>query len=143
KLSGAQLPAPTFSDHKTRADLLMRGRRYSEAADEYRDLESLADPSVRPAIELTMASALRRAGQAKDAKRLLDALQGPTPDLEAERLFNLAEIARAADDDDAFLRILGQLRQNAPSSPWLEQALLSAGNIYLLRRDYDRAIDSF
>ena len=39
--------------------------------------------------------------------------------------------------------MVDQLRQLAPTSSWLEQALFSAGNIYLLRRDYDRAIDSF
>src|SRR5437660_6795921 len=63
--------------------------------------------------------------------------------MNAQRLFNLAEVARADDDDDGFLRILGQLRQEAPTSPWMEQALLSEGNIYLLKRDYDRAIASY
>ena len=63
--------------------------------------------------------------------------------MNAQRLFNLAEVARAEDDDDGFLRILAQLRQEAPTSPWMEQALLSEGNIYLLKRDYDRAIESY
>ena len=143
KMDTSQLPAPTFSDHKTRAELLLKGRRYSEAADEYRDMQSLADPSVRPAIELALAGALRRSGDAKEAKRLLDGLQSPTPELEAERLFNLGEIARAANDDDEFLRIMAQLRQVGPTSPGLEQALLSAGNIYLLRHDFDHAIDCY
>src|SRR5215470_331061 len=35
------------------------------------------------------------------------------------------------------------MRQYGPTSGWLEQALLSAGNMYLLKRDYDRAIDHF
>ena len=143
KLDTAQLLAPAFSDHKTRAELLMKGKRYSEAADEYRAMESLADPSVRSSIDLAMAGALRRAGQNRDAKKLLDSLQSPSPEIDAERLFNLGEIARAANDDDDFLRRVGQLRQIAVTSSWLEQALFSAGNIYLLRRDYDRAIDSY
>src|ERR1700688_2364165 len=66
-----------------------------------------------------------------------------TLEMNAERLFNLGEIARGANDDDSFLRIVDQLRQMAPTSTWLEQALLSAGNIYLLRKDYDHAIDSY
>ncbi len=141
--SAAQLPQPTFSDRKTRADLLFRGRRYSEAADEYRELQNLADPSVRPSVQLALAGALRRSGQGREAKRILDSLQSPSPEIEAERLFNLGEIARDSNDDDGFLRILGQLRQAGPASPWLEQALLSAGNIYLLRPDYDHAIDYY
>jgi soluble lytic murein transglycosylase len=142
-LSGAQLPQPTFSQRKTRADLLLRGRRYSDAADEYRNLQSMADPSVQPSIELAMATALRRSNQGKEANRILDSMQSPTPEIEAERLFNLGEIARDSNDDDGFLRILGQLRQLAPTSQWLEQALLSAGNIYLLKPDYDHAIDYY
>ena len=143
KLPAGAVPAPTFTERRQRADLLLKGRRYADAADECRDLQSLADPSVRPALELAVASALRRAGRDRDAKRLLDSLSAPTPELNAERLFNLGEIARGNNDDSTFLSILGQLRETAPSSPWLEQALFSAGNIFLLRRDYDRAIDSY
>jgi soluble lytic murein transglycosylase len=58
-------------------------------------------------------------------------------------LFYLGEIARSADDDNRFLETLAQIRQTAPSSGWLEQALLSAGNMFLLRNDYDRAIDFY
>jgi outer membrane protein assembly factor BamD (BamD/ComL family) len=92
---------------------------------------------------MAMAESLRHAGREKEAKKELDSMPETTPEMNAQRLFNLGEIARAANDDDGFLRNLEQLRQTAPTSSWLEQALLSAGNIYLLRRDYDRAIDSY
>ena len=39
--------------------------------------------------------------------------------------------------------ILEHMRSNTPKSPWLESALLTAGNMYLLRKDYDRAIDYY
>src|SRR5208283_3707654 len=51
--------------------------------------------------------------------------------------------ARLSSDEEAVQRNLDQLRQFGPSSPWLEQALLSAGNMYLLKRDYDHAIDYY
>ncbi len=35
------------------------------------------------------------------------------------------------------------MRKAAPTSPWLEQALLNAGNIYLLRNDNDNAIAAY
>jgi len=143
-LSGsAQLLPPSFTDRKTRADLLLRGRRYSDAADAYRDLQGLADPSVQPGIQLNLASALLHSGRDKDAKQILNSLKAPTPELEAERLFYLGEIARDADDDDGFLNIVGQLRQTAPTSIWFQRALLSAGNMYLLKPDYDHAIDYY
>ena len=66
-----------------------------------------------------------------------------TGDAEAERLYLLSETARSTSDEDAVQRTLNELRQFGPTSPWLEQALLSAGNMYLLKRDYDHAIDYF
>jgi soluble lytic murein transglycosylase len=66
-----------------------------------------------------------------------------TGDAEAERLYLLSETARSTSDEDAVQRTLNQLRQYGPASPWLEQALLSAGNLYLLKRDYDHAIDYY
>jgi peptidoglycan lytic transglycosylase len=143
KLAGAQLPPPSLNDRKTRADLLIKGKRFIDAAAEYRDLLDEVSPAERPATQLAMVAAMRRAGQSREAKKILDSMPSPTPEIAAERLFNLGEIARAADDDDGFLRIVSQLRQTAPNSPSMEQALLSAGNIYLLRRDYDHAIDAF
>jgi soluble lytic murein transglycosylase len=141
--ASAQIPPPGLNERRTRADLLMRGKRFSDAANEYRDLLEDLSSSDRPEVQLAMGTAQRRAGQNKDAKKVLEPLSNLPPEMNAERLFNLGEIARAADDDQSFLRFLDQLRQTDPTSPWMEQALLSAGNIYLLSRDYDHAIDSF
>ena len=136
-------PAISFAERKTRADLLAKGKQYNEAANEYRGLLNEAGPENRLLIQIAMAESLRHAGQDKEAKKELQAMPESTPEMNAERMFNLGEIARSANDDDGFLRIVDQLRQMAPTSTWLEQALLSAGNIYLLRRDYDHAIDSY
>jgi soluble lytic murein transglycosylase len=134
---------PSFDQRATRADLLAKGRQFSDAANEYRSLLNDAGADKRVLIQMAMAEALRRAGRDKEARKALEAIPDSTPEIKAQRLFNLGEIARSANDDDGFLRNLEQLRQTAPTSSWLEQALLSAGNIYLLRRDYDRAIDSY
>jgi soluble lytic murein transglycosylase len=144
KLAGTPETQPaSFAERRTRADLLAKGKQYNEAANEYRDLLSEAGAENGLAIRMAMAEALRHAGRDKEAKKEFEAMPESTPEMNAERLFNLGEIARGANDDDGFLRIMDQLRQTAPTSSWLEQALLSAGNIYLLRRDYDRAIDSY
>jgi len=144
KLAGTpETQAPSFAERRMRADLLVKGKQYNEAANEYHDLLNDAGPENRLAVEMAMAEALRHAGRDREAKKALEAMPETTPEMNAERLFNLGEIARGANDDDSFLRIVEQLRQTDPTSSWLEQALLSAGNIYLLRRDYDRAIDSY
>jgi len=137
------LPTPEFSDRKTRADLLFKGKRYEEAANEYHNLLPEADPKDRPGLELAIATALRHAGNNREAKKVLESIPSSPPEVNAERLFNLGEIARASNDDNDFLQILAEIRQHSPDSPWLEQALFSAGNIFLLRKDYDRAIDCY
>jgi soluble lytic murein transglycosylase len=144
KLAGTPETQPaSFAERKTRADLLAKGKQYNEAANEYRGLLNDAGAENGLAIQMAMAEALRHAGREKEAKKEFESIPETTPEMNPQRLFNLGEIARSANDDDGFLRILEQLRQMAPTSSWLEQALLSAGNIYLLRRDYDRAIDSY
>jgi soluble lytic murein transglycosylase len=128
---------------RSRADLLAKGKRFSEAAEEYRGLVDAVDPNERPDVELALATALRRSGDNKEARKILESLPTSPPELNAQRLFNLGEVARVTNDDDGFLRNLAELRQSAPTSPWLEQALLAAGNFYLLKPDYDKAIDAY
>ena len=139
----SKLPPPGLEARHTRADLLAKGKQFSEAANEYRDLLGEVSADDRPTVQIALADALRHSGQNREAKKLLESMPGSSAEVNAARLFNLAEIARSTNDDDGFLRIVDELRQTYPTSSWLEQALLSAGNIYLLRRDYDKAIDSF
>lgn len=141
--AGTQVPPVSVEARRTRADLLMKGKDYSQAAIEYHELAGWVEPSERPMIQLQLAEALHHAGDNREAKKVLEGIPPSTAEVNAERLFNLAEIARGNDDYDSFLRNVDQLRQSYPTSHSLEQALLSAGNIYLLRHDYDKAIDSY
>jgi len=138
-----EAPPVSLEVRRTRADLLAKGKQFGEAASEYRELSREVSPTERPLLELELAEALRHSGQLREAKSILEAVPSSTPELDARRLFNLAELARSSNDDESFLHSVDQLRTEYPTSPYLEQALLSAGNIYLLRRDYDRAIDSY
>ena len=142
--STTQLPPVGLNGRRTRADLLFKGRRFSDTAAEYRDLLSVVSPSDRPEIQIALAVALRRSGDDKEAKKVLDAMESPAgSEINIQRIFNLAEIARSDNDEPGFLQYLGQLRQVAPTSFWLQQALLSEGNYYLLKPDYDKAIDAY
>jgi soluble lytic murein transglycosylase len=58
-------------------------------------------------------------------------------------LYLLGQVAFAASDNDTFYRSVNELRQAAPTSPWLEQALLSCANLHLVHHEYDQALDSF
>jgi len=134
---------PTLAQRKTRAELLIKARRFADAADEYRELAIHAIAPERPQAVLNYADALYRSGRSREAKAELTTLPGATPEQSAHRLYILAEVAFALDENDAFYRFVEELRQSAPSSPWLEAALLSAANLHLVHREYDQALDTF
>ena len=135
----------SVAERRTRADLLFKSRHYADAAHDYRELinEDQVSPADRPQVQLALAESLEKSNRSHDARQILTAMGAQTGNAEAERLYLLSETARSTSDEETVQRTLNQLRQFGPASPWLEQALLSAGNMYLLKRDYDRAIDFF
>jgi soluble lytic murein transglycosylase len=133
----------SVAERRTRADLLFKAKRYADAVHDYHDLADEVTPAERPATQLALAGALEKSNRSHDARQILTAMGTQNGDLEAERLYLLSETERSTSDEDAVQRTLNELRQFGPTSPWLEQALLSAGNMYLLKRDCDRAIDYY
>jgi soluble lytic murein transglycosylase len=136
-------PAATGAQRKTRADLLMKAKRYNDAADEYRELAIHAAPEGRAAAELALADALHRSGRNREAKSELTTLPGASADQNAQRLYILGEVAWALDQNDEFYRTVDELRQLAPTSQWLEAALLSVANLHLVHHEYDQSLDAF
>ncbi len=138
-ISGA--PPASLAERKARADLLLQGGRARDAVADYRNLLQGASAEERPAVQLALGVALHRAGNDAEAKATLETLSALPTELDARRLYELAEITRT--DDIQFLAFLEQLRAQAPASTWLEEALLSAAGKYLLAGDYDRAVDFY
>ena len=141
KLQGA--PPTTTAQRKARAELLIKARRYADAASEFAQLALHATPETRAESQLSLADALHRAGRNRDAKAELASLPGATPEQTAHRLYILGEIAWATDDNPTFYRTVDDLRQSAPTSPWLEASLLSAANLHLVHHEYDQALDFY
>jgi soluble lytic murein transglycosylase len=135
--------APSVEERRTRADLLAKGKRYNDAANEYQSLLNEAAPADRPQVLMALAVQLQKSGRSKEAKQIIASMPEIAGEVNAQRLYTLGEIARSSDDEGGVQNILAQLRQLSPASPWLEQALLSTANMYLLRRDYDKAIDAY
>ena len=132
-----------YALQKARADQFAQARRYREAVEEFRSLLPLATPEDRASVEVALAGTLHHNGDDRQARQMLQAMSLPDGDLNGQRLYYLAEMARSANDDDGFINLLAQIRQTAPASSWLEQALLTAANMFLLRNDYDRSIDFY
>ena len=141
KLQGA--PPTSTTQRKARAELLIKARRYADAASEFSQLAAHATPEQKPEAQLALADALHRAGRNREAKDQIVSLPGASPEQSAHRLYILGEIAWATDDNATFYQTVDQLRQSASTSPWLEAALLSAANLHLVHHEYDQALDFY
>jgi soluble lytic murein transglycosylase len=143
KNMGEVQPAGSFDQRHTRAVLLTRARRFQDALNEVSSLVEQAPPDKLIDIQVEFAAVLYRARKRDDAQHLFESIvQNPTAsvDAKAQTLYYLAEIARDKDDGEKNRDFVAQLRTLAPDSTWMTDALLSAGNMYMLRRDYEVAI---
>ena len=131
----------SYSDEMTRADLLAKAGRWTDAARAYRLLLDKAPITQLGAVQVALASVLRHT-DAKEGRKLLEQVE-PIGEANAQRLYLLGEIARNDNNESAVVQNLEHMRQAVPASTWFEQALLSAANMYLLEKNYDRAIDMF
>lgn len=139
---------PTLDQRLTRADLLMKGHRYDLASDEYHAiLDSIrsdaSQQSLQRRVQIKLAGTLYHTHRLDQAESLLNSIPPGEEDFEAERLYYLHEIARSKDQGDKERDLLSQMMQKFPASPWLQEALLSASNMYLLRPDYKNAIEYY
>ncbi len=139
----APVPPASPEQRRTRADLLLKARRYSDAADEYRDLLIHAPVEGRPSMTLALADALHRAGRNREARAELTTLPNATLDQSAQRLYILGEVAWSLNENETFYKMVDDLRKLAPTSPWLESALLSVANLHLVHHEYDQSLDAF
>jgi soluble lytic murein transglycosylase len=137
------VPPPSYEERKGRADLLARTHHPEDAARAYREL--LDDPATfdRSSVQVALGVALHRSGNDREARTMLEGIPEFPGEVNALRWRTLAEIARSANDDNGFLNALNQLRQSGSTSGNFEQVLLLGGNMYLLRKDYDKAIDCY
>lgn len=133
-----KLPPSSQAERKQRADLLLPGKRYREAAEEYRNLLSESHPVDENGVRLGLGAALFRSKRYRDARAVLEKIPESADERNGERLYYLAEMARSRDPK-AFAELLQALRNMTPASPWLEQLLLSSGNAQLLLHNYDSA----
>ncbi|HWC17152.1 MAG TPA: transglycosylase SLT domain-containing protein [Terriglobales bacterium] len=142
------ISTPTLAQRQTRAELLMKGRRYDQAADEYRAIldsirSDMSQESLQLELRTKLAGALYHTRKLDEAKSLLESVPAGNDDSEALRLYYLHEIARSQDDGDKERQIVAEMMQKFPASTWLQEALLSASNMYLLRPDYKTAVEFY
>jgi len=143
QLDAMNLPLNAL-ERKAHADFLFNAKRFNEAGQEYHDIarnDSSLSQSDRDALAIYGAVCdykLKRLSR-RDVERLPETAD----DTAAAKLYLLAEISRNENDQQTHTAILDQMIKRFPNSRWLEEALYSGGNMYLLKHDYEQAIHHY
>lgn len=134
----------TPAELKIHADQMFNAKRYAEASDQYhaiaRDSSALS-PSDRDALAIYAAVCdlkLKRL-----SRREVEKLPNTGDDSAALKLYLLSELSRNEGDSSGHDRLVADLVSQYPKSRWLEEALYSGGNMYLLKHDSIRAADMY
>ncbi len=135
-----ELGTLTVAERRILADAYYNGGRYEDAAEEYRALASSAELDERARGGFAVAEAACELKLKRLTEEEAEALPDSDDENGARRLYLLMELARDRDGEDDQQRIVAEMEARFPSSPWLEEALFSSGNMYLLKRDYPNAV---
>jgi soluble lytic murein transglycosylase len=143
QLAAMQIPL-TVAERKQHADAMFNAHQYGDAAIEYRELrkdDTDLSQADRDALEIYAAVCdlkLKRLSRMDVEK-----LPVTGDDSAALKLYLQAELARNVGDTNEQDQLVQELMTKYPQSRWLEEALYSGGNMYLLRKDSVRAIADY
>jgi soluble lytic murein transglycosylase len=131
----------TAAERKTHADALFNAKRYGEASAEYAAI-GRNNPQLSTADRdaLTIYAAVCDFKLKHLGRREIERLPETSDDTAALKLYMLAELSRNEDDRSGHDATIAQLVQRFPTSRWLEEALYSGGNMYLLKHDATQAV---
>jgi soluble lytic murein transglycosylase len=128
-------------ERKIHADVLFNAKRYSEASAEYNAIgKNNPQLSTADRNALTIYAAVCDFKLKQVGRREIEKLPDTTDDTAALKLYMLAELSRNEDDRAGHDALIAQMIQRFPTSRWLEEALYSGGNMYLLKHDSQQTI---
>ena len=131
---------PSAAERKTHADELFNAKRYAEAGAEYHSIErdgTGLNQADHDALLIYAAACDMRLKHI--SRRDIEKLPNTTDDSAALKLYMLAELSRNEHDETTHDDLIAQMVQRFPTSRWLEEALYSGGNMYLLMHDPKQA----
>ncbi|MSO20190.1 MAG: tetratricopeptide repeat protein [Acidobacteria bacterium] len=149
---GKQYPVAEASLWLMRADALFAKSRWKDAESAYRNVSTTtsntpAAAALRQRAHVRVAVCQYQAGATWPALNALQAMDfshaGADAEADAERHYILSLGYRKLLRIDQMTQQLELLGKRYPQSPWYEKALISAGNNYLLAKDYNRAGDYY
>jgi soluble lytic murein transglycosylase len=133
----------TTADLRSLAEAYFNAGRYAEASEQFRVLERAPGLEEQTRNGFAVAEAACQLKLKKLTEAEAQALPDTADENGARRLDLLLELARDRSDTDRLKQILAEMETRFPHSPWLAEALFSAGNMYMLKRDYPTAIEYY
>ena len=131
----------TASERKVHADALFNAKRYGAASDEYNAIgKNNTQLSANDRDALTIYAAVCEFKLKHLSRRDVEKLPQTNDDAAAAKLYLLAELSRNENDSAGHDAIIAEMLKRFPASRWLEEALYSGGNMYLLKNNAAQAI---
>ena len=131
---------PTAAERKVRADAMFNAKRYSEASAEYDALKGDPNLSAGDRDGLEIYNAVCSLKLKHLSRHDVEKLPTTNDDTAALKLYLFAEISRNEKDRASHDAVIAEMVEKYPNSRWLEEALYSGGNMYLLTHDMPQAI---
>jgi soluble lytic murein transglycosylase len=130
----------SVAELRSLGDAYYNAGHYADADEQYHALMRKAglDAATRNGFAVDAAACELKLKKLTQAQ--VQALADTADEHGARRLYLLMELARERNDAEEQQSIVTQLEANFPHSQWLAEALLSSGNMYMLKRDYPTAV---
>jgi soluble lytic murein transglycosylase len=145
KTQMALMNAPlSAAERKEHADAMFNAKQYTEAEEEYRALQKSGNDlsqSDRDALEIYAAVCDLRLK--KLSLKDVEDLPVTGDDSAALKIYLESELARDVGDTGEHDTFVQQLMAQYPHSRWLEEALYSGGNMYLIHENDAKAIEDY
>lgn len=147
---GSEYPAPSWDLQEGRAQIFYNQKKYRDARLEFEKLAAATkDPSSAHKQHALLRAAEARV-QLKGSPSLVSSLNITDPEVDAERIYVVAQIQRSAKKESDMLAAAEGVAQKYPQSKWSEEALMMVGNYYWVELDrhqainyYQRVVDNF
>ena len=131
---------PSAAERKLHADQLFNAKRYNDALNEYNAVRNDASLTEADRDGLTLYTAVCDLKLKRLSRHDAEKLPTTGDDTAALKMYLLAEISRTEKDRAGHDALIADMVSRYPQSRWLEEALYSGGNMYLLTHDTDQAI---
>jgi soluble lytic murein transglycosylase len=134
----------SVAERKEHADAMFNAKHYDMAEEEYRSLRkdsaqlTQADRAALEIYEAVCDLRLKKLDR-KDVAQL----PVTSDDSAALKMYLQSELARDKNDATEHDYLVQQMEQQYPHSRWLEEALYSGGNMYLIQNDEAKAAASY